>query len=193
MPNIVLKMHSATEEKKLCLFELQLERIIWYWCLIHLFLDTTKGLYSPSYYNVRRESSVHFLLLTPQMLHLLWVLCLRNKNICSSVGKPNSGSMEYLYLSQYEISHHCFFSASLWASCQFWEGSSVGETEISLLTLPTVLDSMIHWAYLEFQLEGERGSYLFHSFLLQYVCVFWIGIVSDKIKQMKKWNCWGAM
>lgn len=76
---------------------MQLERIIWYWCLIHLFLDTTKGLYSPSYYNVRRESSVHFLLLTPQMLHLLWVLCLRNKNICSSVGKPNSGSMEYLY------------------------------------------------------------------------------------------------
>lgn len=35
----------------------------------------------------------------------------------------------FMYLSM--RSHHCFFSASLWASCRFWESSLVGETEIS--------------------------------------------------------------
>lgn len=53
---------------------------------------------------------------------------------------------------------------------------------------PTVLDSMIHCAYLGFQLERERGSYLFHSRLLQYVFVFWIGIISDKIKHQVTWK-----
>lgn len=85
----------SNRRKILCIFELQLEIIIWYWSLIHLFLDTTKRLYIPSYHNVRRDSSVHFLLLTPLMLHVLWALCLRNTNICISVGKPNSHSMEH--------------------------------------------------------------------------------------------------
>lgn len=153
------------------------------------------------------------------MLHLLWALCLRNTNICSSVGKLNN--------------HHCFFSASVWTPCKFWESSSVGGIEISLLALPQGKHGLlgncakclppqkvwwnVYGSFYSKQLEflkiyslgfhdplclpwisaWERKGVESFSFTLVSVCLCVLAKYyfrhNEGLGHLKKWTCWGTM